>query len=338
MWQAGKGGGREGWRRVRPWGRPVPVGPTNASTRQRAQHRPAKPPECASQGGSPRERGRAGPGRNRPCFSLILRPELQQHQRSLCPGTKTGTSHGLVPSACISAECYLTVFSPFPGCAEASVHTEAPASLRLAMSRPTLKEWMMEGPLEDGDESPDSQDPATDWRFAVCRFRDACDEEEPAPQMQVKDPNPPRPPAGAAQGKGLQGSPLPGEFQSTPGQMAVDGSEDGQRGTLGGSSGKSEEPFPSEVESLLYPVSSHLSLAQGKSASQGGGLGGNPNPGRVMTTGLDPGGLDSDSVDLGATLSDTSSQLLEAGKGAGQRCLGREWECLERDAKTWGGL
>lgn len=172
----------------------------------------------------------------------------------------------------------------------------------------------MGGSLEDGNESPDSQGHATDWRFAVCRFRDACDEEKPAPQMQVKDPNPPRPPVEAAQGKGLQGSPLPGELQSTPGQMAVDGSGDGQRGTLGGSSGKSEEPVPSEVESLLCPMSSHLSLAQGKSASQGGGLGGNSNPGRVMTTGLEPGGLDSDSVDLGGPLSDTSSQLLEAGK------------------------
>nr|KAF6407734.1 pleckstrin homology and RhoGEF domain containing G4 [Molossus molossus] len=170
----------------------------------------------------------------------------------------------------------------------------------------------MEGSLEDGDESPDSQGHATDWRFATCRFRDACVEEEPAPQMQAKDLNPPRPTAGAAQGKGLQGSPLSGELQSTPEQIAEDGSGDGQKGTLGGSLGRSEEPVPSEVESLLCPMSSHLSLAQGKSASQGGGLGGNPNPGRVRTTGLDPGGLDSDSVDLGGPLSDTSSQLLEA--------------------------
>ncbi|PNI91265.1 PLEKHG4 isoform 15, partial [Pan troglodytes] len=36
----------------------------------------------------------------------------------------------------------------------------------------------MERPLENGDESPDSQGHATDWRFAVCSFRDAWEEEE----------------------------------------------------------------------------------------------------------------------------------------------------------------
>ncbi|XP_064346047.1 puratrophin-1 isoform X2 [Camelus dromedarius] len=121
----------------------------------------------------------------------------------------------------------------------------------------------MEGPLEDGDESPDSQGHATDWRFAVCSFRDAWGEGEPTPQMQVKDPSPPRPPAGAAQGEGLQGNPLPGELQSLQEQMAADGSGDGQRGTLGGSSVQREEPAPSGVEILLYPVSSNLHLAQG---------------------------------------------------------------------------
>lgn len=183
------------------------------------------------------------------------------------------------------------------------------------MSSPNLKEWVTEGSLEDGDESPDSQGQATDWRFAVCRFRDAWDEEEPAPQVQVKDPDPPRPLAEAAQGEGLQGGPLSGELQPTPGQVAVDGSGDGQGGTLGGSSGKSEEPVPSEVKSLLCLMSSHLSLAQGDSASQGGDLAGDPDSGRVMTTGLDPGELSSDSLNLGGPLSATASQLPEAGKG-----------------------
>ncbi|XP_046538891.1 puratrophin-1 [Equus quagga] len=169
----------------------------------------------------------------------------------------------------------------------------------------------MEGSSEDGGESPDSQGHATDWRFAVCSFRDAWDEEEPAPQMQVKDPNPPRPPAGAAQGEGLQGSPLPGELQSPPGQMAASGSGDGQKSTLGGSSVKSEEPASSGVETLLCPMSSQLSLAQGKSASQGGGLAGDPVTGRVMPVGLGPRGLEGDPVDLGDSLSETSSELLE---------------------------
>ncbi|XP_054435031.1 puratrophin-1 [Pteronotus mesoamericanus] len=169
----------------------------------------------------------------------------------------------------------------------------------------------MEGPLECGDESPDSQGHTTDWRFAVCSFKDAWDEEEPVPHMQVKDPNPQRPPAGEAQGEGLQGSLLPGEARSTPGQMSVDGSGDSPRGTLGDSSGKSEEPVPSEVESLLCPMSSYLSLAQGKSASQGESLAGDSDPGR-MPASLETGGLDSDSVDPGSPLSETPSQLLEA--------------------------
>uniref|UniRef100_G1MG60 Pleckstrin homology and RhoGEF domain containing G4 n=1 Tax=Ailuropoda melanoleuca TaxID=9646 RepID=G1MG60_AILME len=121
----------------------------------------------------------------------------------------------------------------------------------------------MEGPPEGGDESPDSQGHATDWRFAVCSFRDAWDEEEPIPHVQVKDPKPPRPTAGTAQGEGLQGRPLPREPQSPPGQMAVDGLGDGQGCTLGGSSLQLEEPTPSGVESLLCPMSSRLSLAQG---------------------------------------------------------------------------
>lgn len=173
----------------------------------------------------------------------------------------------------------------------------------------------MAGSPEDGDESPDSRGPATDWRFAVCRFRDAWDEEEPAPQVQVKDPSPPRPAAGAAQGDGLQGGPLCGERPPAPGQRAVGGSGDGPRAALGGSPGRSEDAAPSEVKSLLCLMSSQLSLAQGSSASQGGGLAGDPDPGGVMTTHLDPGELGSDSVNLGGPLAETSSQLLEAGKG-----------------------
>ncbi|CAK6436684.1 unnamed protein product [Pipistrellus nathusii] len=185
------------------------------------------------------------------------------------------------------------------------------------MSRPNLEEWVMEGCLEeDGDESPDSQDQAADWRFAVCRFRDAWDEEEPAPQVQVKDPpNPPRPPGGAAQGEGLQAGPLSGELQPTPGRVPVDGSGDGQRGALGGPSGKSEEPVPSEVKSLLCHMASHLSLAQGSGASQGGDLAGDPDSDRLMTTDLDPGESGSDSVNLGGPLPETSSQLLAADPG-----------------------
>lgn len=173
--------------------------------------------------------------------------------------------------------------------------------------------------------SPDSQGHAIDWRFAVCSFRDAWDEE-------VKDPSPPRPSAGAAQGDPLQGSLLPGELQSPPGQKAADGSGDGQRGTLGGSSAKSEEPVPSGEETLLCPVSSHLSLAQGESASHGGGLARDPVLGRVVSAGLGSGALDSDSVDFGDPLFETS-ELLEAGKGSWAG-MSWEWECLERGAET----
>ncbi|XP_057568651.1 puratrophin-1 [Hippopotamus amphibius kiboko] len=169
----------------------------------------------------------------------------------------------------------------------------------------------MEGPLEDGDESPDSQGHATDWRFAVCSFRDAWDEGEPAPQMHVKDPNPPSPPAGAARGEELQGSPLPGELQSPPGQMVADGLGDDHRGTPGGSSVQWEEPASSGVEILLCPMSSHLSLAQSENDSQGG-LAGDLVSARAMAGGLDSEGLDGDPVNLGDLLSETSSELLEA--------------------------
>ncbi|XP_044932101.1 puratrophin-1 isoform X2 [Mustela putorius furo] len=170
----------------------------------------------------------------------------------------------------------------------------------------------MEGPAEIGDESPDSQGHATDWRFAVCSFRDAWDEGEPVSPMQVKDPNPLRPTAGTTEGEGLQGSPLPGEPQSPPGQMAVDGSGDGQGSTLGGSSLQLEGPKPSGVESLLCPMSSHLSLAQGESDSQGGSLARDQAPSRLMPACVGPEGLDSDPVDPGGPLSQMSSELLEA--------------------------
>ena len=169
----------------------------------------------------------------------------------------------------------------------------------------------MEGPLEDGDESPDSQGHATDWRFAVCSFRDAWDEGEPAPQIQAKNPHPPSLPAGAA-GEELQGSPLPGELQSPTGQMVADESGHGQKGTLGGSSVHMNEPASYGVEILLSPMSSHLSLAQGESDSQGGDLAGDSVSGRVMPVRLDPEGLDSDPVNHGGRLSETSSGLLEA--------------------------
>ncbi|KAG5200537.1 hypothetical protein JEQ12_005071 [Ovis aries] len=175
----------------------------------------------------------------------------------------------------------------------------------------------MEGPLEDGDESPESHGHATDWRFAVCSFRDAWDEGEPAPQMQAKNPHPPSPPSGAAQGEELQGSPLPGELQSPTGQMVADKSGHGQKGTLRGSSVHMKEPASSGVEILLSPMSSHLSLAQGENDSQGGDLAGDSVSGRVMPVRLDPEGLDSDSVNHGGLLSETSSELLEAGSGSG---------------------
>ncbi|KAB0382094.1 hypothetical protein FD755_004011 [Muntiacus reevesi] len=195
----------------------------------------------------------------------------------------------------------------------------------------------MEGPLEDGDESPESQGHATDWRFAVCSFRDAWDEGEPAPQMQAKNPHPPSPPAGAA-GKELQGSPLPGELQSPTGQMVADESGHGQKGTLGGFSVQTNEPASYGVEILLSPMSSHLSLAQGENDSQGD-LAGDSVSGRVMPVRLDPEGLDSDPVNHGGLLSETSSGLLEAGKeGWAREVLSRllkSTDCLLAQDLAW---
>ncbi|XP_043754669.1 puratrophin-1 isoform X3 [Cervus elaphus] len=189
----------------------------------------------------------------------------------------------------------------------------------------------MEGPLEDGDESPESQGHATDWRFAVCSFRDAWDEGEPAPQMQAKNPLPPSPPAGAA-GEELQGSPLPGELQSPTGQMVADESGHGQKGTLGGFSVQMNEPASYGVEILLSPMSSHLSLAQGENDSQGD-LAGHSVSGRVMPVRLDPEGLDSDPVNHGGLLSEMSSGLLEADSHRSR--LLKSTDCLLAQDLAW---
>ncbi|XP_037671474.1 puratrophin-1 isoform X2 [Choloepus didactylus] len=177
----------------------------------------------------------------------------------------------------------------------------------------------MERPLENEDGSLGSQGHTTDWRFAVCSFRDAWDEE-------VKDSSPPRPPTEAAQGEGQQGCPLPRELQSPPERLAADGSGDGWKGTLGISSVQSEDPAPSGMESPLCPMSSYLSLAQGGSDSQGGDLAGDPVLGKAVPAGLCPGGLDSGPLDLGDPLSDTASELLESDPSGSS--LPKPAECL----------
>ena len=98
------------------------------------------------------------------------------------------------------------------------------------------------------------------------------------------------------------------------GQMVADESGHGQKGTLRGSSVHMKEPDSSGVKILLSPMSSHLSLAQGENDSQGGDLAGDSVSGRVMPVRLDPEVLDSDPVNHGGLLSETSSELLEAGK------------------------
>ncbi|XP_058135844.1 puratrophin-1 [Dasypus novemcinctus] len=183
----------------------------------------------------------------------------------------------------------------------------------------------MERPLEDGDESPDSQGHATDWRFAVCSIRDAW-EEEPAPQIQVEHPSPPKSSVGAAQGEGLQGCLLRRDLQLPPELMAADGSGDGQKGTLGGSSVRSEDPTPSGVESPLFSMSSHIRLAEGGSDSQEGNLAGDPVPGRVVPAGLGPGELNSSPLNLGDPLSKTASELLELDSSGSS--LPKPAECL----------
>lgn len=168
----------------------------------------------------------------------------------------------------------------------------------------------MEGPLECGDVPPDSQGHSADGkRSAVCGFRNPRKEEEPALQIQAVDPRPSRPAVGATQGIGLQGDVLSKEPQSLPGQRAADGSGDYHRNTLEAPPAQSEEPAFSEMENLLCPGSSHLNLTPGENDHRGGGMIGDPDPGRAQPAGFSP-------------LSETSSKLLEAGKG--------DWE-------VWGG-
>ncbi|XP_076988809.1 puratrophin-1 [Tamandua tetradactyla] len=177
----------------------------------------------------------------------------------------------------------------------------------------------MERPLEDGDESPGSQGHATDWRFAVCSFRDAWDEE-------VKNPSPPKPPTGATQAAGLKDCPLPREVQSPPELVAADGSGDSWKGTLGGSSVQSEVPAPSGVKNPLCPRSSHPTLTQSGSDSQRGDLVGDPVSDRVVPDGLCSGELDNSPLDLGAPLSETASELPESDPSGSS--LLKPTECL----------
>lgn len=165
----------------------------------------------------------------------------------------------------------------------------------------------MEGPLEGADVSPDSQDPDADRRFAVCSFRNTHKEKKPAHQIQAMDPRPSTLAVGATQGDSLSKKP-----ESLPEQRAANGAGDCQGSLLGGPPVQSEEPPFSEVESLLYPMSSHLSLTQ--SDNQGGGLIGDPGPGKARPAGVSP-------------LSEMSSKLLEAGKG--------DWEIWEGNGAIW---
>lgn len=148
---------------------------------------------------------------------------------------------------------------------------------------------------------PDSQGYAIDGRrFALCSFGDTQKEEDPAHQIQAMDPRPSRPAVGATQGTGLQGGFLSKKPQSLPVERTADGSGDCQRSLLGVPSAQSEKPTFSEVENLLYPMTSHLSLTQGENDNQG--LIGDPGSGRAQPTAFIP-------------LSETpSSKLLEGGK------------------------
>lgn len=169
----------------------------------------------------------------------------------------------------------------------------------------------MEGPLECGDVSLDYQGHAADGRrFVVCSFRNTGKEEEPAHQIQAMDPRLSRPAVGATQGIGLQGDFLSKKPQSLPDQSAADRSGGNQRSILGAPQAQSEEPAFSEMENCLCPGSSHLNLTQGENDHRGGGLIGDPEPGRALPAGFSP-------------LLEMSSKLPEAGKG--------DWE-------IWGGI
>ncbi|XP_073913027.1 puratrophin-1 [Castor canadensis] len=191
----------------------------------------------------------------------------------------------------------------------------------------------MERPAEEGDMSPDSQGHATDWRFAVCSFKDAWEEEEPALQMQVKDPSYPRPLEGAAQAKRLQDSSLSREVQSPSEPKAMDRSGNSPKTTLGDSLVQTEQPAFSGVESLLCPMSSHLSLAQGESDSPGRGLVGGPGSGGALPAGFGLGEQDSNPVDLGDPLPEISSKLLEADPS--RSSLPKPADCLLAQDLTW---
>ncbi|XP_051703120.2 puratrophin-1 isoform X2 [Oryctolagus cuniculus] len=183
----------------------------------------------------------------------------------------------------------------------------------------------MEGPLEDGSESPEPRSHATDRQFTVCSFRDTREE----------DPKPPSPTVGAAQGRGPQGSPLCGEPQLSPGQMAAAGPGLSPSGAVGGPSARVEEVAPDGdgVESLLCPMSCHLSLAPGEGASPGRGCTGDSGPDRAVPAGLGPGGLDSDSVDLGDPFLETSSKLQQADSNGCR--LPKLADCLLARDLTW---
>lgn len=178
---------------------------------------------------------------------------------------------------------------------------------------------VMDGPLESGDVSPDTQGHAADGkRFAVCGFRNTQKEEESTHQIQAVDP---RPAVGTTQGTGLQGDFLAKKAQSLPDQKATDGPGNYQRSALRAPPAQSEELAFSEMENLLCPGSSHLNLTQGENDHQGGGLLGDPDPGRALPAGFSP-------------LSETSSKLLEPGKGDWE-VWGREWGYLEVGVGNW---
>ncbi|XP_045149691.1 puratrophin-1 isoform X2 [Echinops telfairi] len=151
----------------------------------------------------------------------------------------------------------------------------------------------MERSLETGEEDPDSRGHATDWRFAVCSFTEAWDEEVPTPCREAKDPSTPSPPSGQAQGEGLPGSPLSGALQSLPELVAAHGTGDGPHGARG----QREEPALSGMERPAGPMSSHLSPGEGGSVTQGADLARDPAADKIVAASLGPEDLDRDPVD-----------------------------------------
>ncbi|XP_038954140.1 puratrophin-1 isoform X2 [Rattus norvegicus] len=179
----------------------------------------------------------------------------------------------------------------------------------------------MEGPLECGDVSLDYQGHAADGRrFVVCSFRNTGKEEEPAHQIQAMDPRLSRPAVGATQGIGLQGDFLSKKPQSLPDQSAADRSGGNQRSILGAPQAQSEEPAFSEMENCLCPGSSHLNLTQGENDHRGGGLIGDPEPGRALPAGFSP-------------LLEMSSKLPEADPSGSS--FPRPADCLLARDLTW---